>query len=133
MSNIMGLVQRLQAWVRKYDSISSYTDRIWRFHELDSPFPWRGGGYCPVGRFVFYRQSAHIDEVVQALIAQIREGRIRAFKYAKRPLLGEEGQAIVVYAREVDKQRAQSALEVMGVTDYEWREGNPTRFNQYAR
>jgi len=111
--------------MHQYDSIYSHSEGPWVFHQFCNPLPFRGGDYYPNGRFVFHRSTEQIPQVEQDLISQMREGKIKVFKYARAPLPEEDNVAIVVYARKKDKERVQSTLDSLGILDYEWREGNP--------
>ena len=122
------MLQKLAQWIRTFDSTLSYSEGPWVFHQFHSPFPMRGEDYYPAGRFVFHRPTEQIAEIEKALLSQIREGNINVFKYAKNPLPGEEGLAVVVYATKSDRDLVQTSLDSLGITDYEWREGNPTPF-----
>ncbi len=124
----MSLCQRLSDWVKKFDSVSSYTYGPWQYHQFYSSVPFRDGSYFPDGRFVFHRLPQQIPEVEQALISQVRERKLRVFKYAKKSLPGEEP-AVIVYATKKDRGKVQSLLESLSIIDYEWREGNPTMFD----
>ncbi len=123
----MNFFSKIEQRMRTFDSVDSYVDGSWQIHQFYSPIPWRGRDYVPDGRFVFHRLQTEVAGIETALIQQIRERKITAFKYAKKELPGEIGPAIVVYAQERERASVRSVLESLAITDLEWREGNPRK------
>ena len=126
----MSLLHRVERLVRKFDYVYTHNDGPWVYHMFGNPIPFSGSDYFPKGRFVFHRPLEQIPEIENTLLSQLRSRKIKVFKYAKKQLAGEEGPAIIVYARNNDREQVRTTLDSIGITDYEWRHGNPTRFDR---
>jgi hypothetical protein len=122
--------KRIRDFIRRFDSVNRYSDGTWIFNQYDNPFD---GSFFPDGRYVFHFPADQILDIERTLALRVRTGEIRAFKYAITPLPDEKYPAVVVYATKKTRQSVKAVLEDIGISDVEWKDGNPLTAECYCR